>query len=167
MSNMHPRRGNSWGLDTTMDGEVLYTQPTTGNPLVHVILPESILAEGKLPGLSGTMAFFPVNAPIPLWSGNSKPTFKSTKLVDTLPEQAPSFMRRELGQKNGITAISLQNPPSNIIGHFFMERDGVTFKASKQANREKTEFITSTNLWFRPHRGHGWTGWSHVSGRFL
>ena len=44
----------------------------------------------------------------------------------------------------------ITEPTLNIIGHFFMERDGVTFTASKQANREKTEFITSTNLWFRP-----------------
>ena len=37
MEQYASRRGNSWGLDTTMEGEVLYTQPTTGNPLVHVV----------------------------------------------------------------------------------------------------------------------------------
>ncbi|MDP7105965.1 MAG: ThuA domain-containing protein, partial [Roseibacillus sp.] len=51
--------GNTWGLDTTLDGEVFYTQPTSGNPLIHVVLPEYILAQGKLPGLRGTKGLLP------------------------------------------------------------------------------------------------------------
>jgi putative membrane-bound dehydrogenase-like protein len=41
---------NTWGLAMTWDGQCFYTQPTCGKVLMHVALPESILAKGKLPG---------------------------------------------------------------------------------------------------------------------
>ncbi|MDP1592154.1 MAG: ThuA domain-containing protein, partial [Prosthecobacter sp.] len=46
------RGGNTWGLDITSDGQVFYTQPTSGNHFIHVVLPEYVLAKGKLPGVS-------------------------------------------------------------------------------------------------------------------
>uniref|UniRef100_UPI0037C5EB35 DUF7133 domain-containing protein n=1 Tax=Prosthecobacter sp. TaxID=1965333 RepID=UPI0037C5EB35 len=41
-------------------------------------------------------------------------------------------------------------PTLNIVSHFFVEKDGVTYKAHREAGREKTEFIRSKDLWFRP-----------------
>ncbi len=41
-------------------------------------------------------------------------------------------------------------PTLNIIGHFNVAKDGVSFKATKEVGREQQEFISSTNLWFRP-----------------
>ena len=40
--------GNTWGLDITWDNEVFFTQPTSGQVLMHVVVPESILARGRL-----------------------------------------------------------------------------------------------------------------------
>ncbi len=39
--------GNAFGLDITSDGEIFFGQATSGNPVQHVVLPESILAKGK------------------------------------------------------------------------------------------------------------------------
>src|SRR5439155_22835873 len=42
--------GNTWGLDISWDNEVFFTQPTSGDLLNHVVLPESVLARGQVPG---------------------------------------------------------------------------------------------------------------------
>ena len=44
--------GNTWGLDFGWDGDLFYTQPTSGDLLMHVILPESVLS--KSPGIKST-----------------------------------------------------------------------------------------------------------------
>ena len=44
------RGGNTWGLDITWDGQVFWTQPTSGTVFFHTVLPESVLAKGRLPG---------------------------------------------------------------------------------------------------------------------
>ena len=41
-------------------------------------------------------------------------------------------------------------PTLNIIHHQFVKPDGVTFTVAKEKGREETEFIRSTDLWFRP-----------------
>jgi uncharacterized protein len=58
------RGGNTWGLDITSDGQVFYTQPTSGNHFIHVVLPEYVLAKGKLPGTSGTNGMLPARADV-------------------------------------------------------------------------------------------------------
>ena len=144
------RRGNSWGLDTTMEGEVLYTQPTTGNPLVHVVLPESILAEGKLPGLSGTHGLLPGERTYPAMEWKQQAYVQIDQVGRYTAGAGTVIYEGGAWPEKWNHSYFTTEPTLNIIGHFFMERDGVTFTASKQANREKTEFITSTNLWFRP-----------------
>ena len=44
------RNGNTWGLDTTWDGQIFWTQPTSGTVFFHSVLPESVLSKGKIPG---------------------------------------------------------------------------------------------------------------------
>ena len=41
-------------------------------------------------------------------------------------------------------------PTLNIVSHFMVEPEGVTYKAKREPGREQTEFIRSKNLWFRP-----------------
>ena len=40
--------GNTWGLDVTWDNEIFFTQPTSGDLLNHVVLPEATLARGRV-----------------------------------------------------------------------------------------------------------------------
>ena len=150
MEQYASRRGNSWGLDTTMEGEVLYTQPTTGNPLVHVVLPESILAEGKLPGLSGTHGLLPGERTYPSMEWKQQAYVQIDQVGRYTAGAGTVIYEGGAWPEKWNHSYFITEPTLNIIGHFFMERDGVSFTASKQANREKTEFITSTNLWFRP-----------------
>ena len=38
------RGGNTWGLDITWNGQVFWTQPTSGTVFFHTVLPENVLA---------------------------------------------------------------------------------------------------------------------------
>ena len=40
------RGGNTWGLDITWDGQVFWTQPTSGTVFFHTVLPESGARQG-------------------------------------------------------------------------------------------------------------------------
>lgn len=40
--------GNAFGMDVTSDGELFFGQATSGNPVQHVVLPEWVLAKGKV-----------------------------------------------------------------------------------------------------------------------
>lgn len=40
--------GNAFGMDVTSDGELFFGQATSGSPVQHVVLPEWVLAKGKV-----------------------------------------------------------------------------------------------------------------------
>ena len=42
--------GNTWGLQIAWDNEVFWTQPTSGDLLMHTVMSEEQLSRGKLPG---------------------------------------------------------------------------------------------------------------------
>ena len=144
------RNGNTWGLDVTWDGQVFWTQPTSGTVFFHTVLPESVLAKGKLPGTTS-------------WKGliTNQRSFPALEW----PEQAYV----QIDQVGRFTAAAgcavyeggawpakwnysyfTTEPTLNIVHHQFVRRDGVSYSVEKEKGREETEFIRSTDLWFRP-----------------
>jgi putative membrane-bound dehydrogenase-like protein len=51
--------GNGFGIDLTSDGELFFSQATTGNPIQHVALTEKTLALGKIGNASGAISVNP------------------------------------------------------------------------------------------------------------
>ncbi|WP_395743219.1 PVC-type heme-binding CxxCH protein [Prosthecobacter sp.] len=144
------RGGNTWGLDITWDGQVFFTQPTSGTVFFHVVLPEYVLAKGKVPGTT---------------SWNGMVTHQKTYPAMSWPEQA--YVQIDLvGEFTAAAGCAIYEggawpkkwdysyfttePTLNIVHHEFVEKDGVTYKAHKEAGREETEFMRSKDLWFRP-----------------
>ncbi len=144
------RNGNSWGLETTWDGQVFWTQPTSGTVFFHTVLPESILAQGKVPGTTSAKGMI---------------VGQKTYPAMTWPEQAYV----QIDQVGAFTAAAgcavyeggawpgkwnysyfTGEPTLNIVHHQFVTPDGVSYTTAKEKGREETEFIRSTDLWFRP-----------------
>lgn len=144
------RGGNTWGLDITTNGQVFWTQPTSGTVFFHTVLPESVLAKGKLPGVTS-------------WKGMI--TNQRTYPAMTWPEQAYA----QIDQVGRFTAAAgcaiyeggawpakwnysyfTTEPTLNIVHHEFVHPDGASYSVEKEKGREETEFIRSTDLWFRP-----------------
>ena len=144
------RGGNTWGLDITWDGQVFWTQPTSGTVFFHTVLPESVLAKGRLPGTTSYKGMI---------------TGQNTYPLMTWPEQA--YVQIDLvGQFTAAAGCAVYDggawpdkwrysyftgePTLNIVHQEFVKPDGVSFTTEKEAGREQTEFMRSQDLWFRP-----------------
>ncbi len=137
---------NTWGVDVAPDGEVFFSQ-ANGNHINHVVMPEYVLARGKV---------------------GSATSFK------TIEDHKKSFPIREYDQQayvqidfvGGFTAASgaciynggawpaewnqsyfVTEPTVNLVHRDVLQPAGVTYLASKD---REAEFIASADLWFRP-----------------
>ena len=144
------RGGNTWGLDITWDGQVFWTQPTSGTVFFHILLPEHVLAKGRLPGTTS-------------WKGMI--TGENTYPLVKWPEQA--YVQIDLvGQFTAAAGCAVYDggawpdrwrysyftgePTLNIVHHQFVEPEGVSYTTRRETGREQTEFMRSSDLWFRP-----------------
>lgn len=144
------RGGNTWGLATTWDGQIFWTQPTSGTVLFHTVLPERILALGKVPGTPSAKGMI---------------VGQKTYPAISWPEQA--YVQIDLvGQFTAAAGCAIYEggawpdkwnysyfttePTINIVHHEFLKPDGVSYTSAKEMGREETEFVRSTDLWFRP-----------------
>lgn len=142
--------GNTWGLDITWDGQVFWTQPTSGTVFFHTVLPEYVLAKGKIPGTNSYKGLI---------------TGQKTYPAMSWPEQA--YVQIDLvGQFTAAAGCAIYEggawpekwnysyfttePTLNIVHHEFVKQDGVSYSVEKEKGREETEFIRSKDLWFRP-----------------
>ena len=144
------RNGNSWGLETTWDGQIFWTQPTSGTVFFHSLLPESALAKAKLPGTTS-------------WKGmiTNQRTFPAMEW----PEQA-YVQIDQVGRFTAAAGCAIYEggawpakwnysyftgePTLNIVHHQFVKPEGVSYNTTRETGREETEFMRSTDLWFRP-----------------
>ncbi len=144
------RGGNTWGLDITTDGQVFFTQPTSGNHFLHVVLPEYVLAKGKLPGVMGTNGMLPKEPTYPLMSWPEQAYVQIDQVGSYTAAAGCAIYEGGAWPAKWNYSYFCTEPTLNIVSHFFVEKDGVTYKAHREAGREKTEFIRSKDLWFRP-----------------
>jgi uncharacterized protein len=144
------RTGNTWGLDITWNGQVFWTQPTSGTVFFHTVLPESVLAKGKLTGTTS-------------WKGmiagqNTYPRTSRTEQAYVQIDQVGQFTAAagcaiydggawpEAWRYSYFTG----EPTLHIVHHQFVKPDGVSYTTEKERGREQTEFIRSNDLWFLP-----------------
>lgn len=144
------RGGNTWGLDITSDGQVFYTQPTSGNHFIHVVLPEYVLAKGKLPGVSGTNAMLPKEPTYPAMHWEQQAYVQIDQVGSYTAAAGCAIYEGGAWPAKWNYGYFTTEPTLNIVSHFMVEPDGVTYKAKREPGREQTEFIRSQNLWFRP-----------------
>jgi len=144
------RGGNTWGLDITSDGQVFYTQPTSGNHFIHVVLPEYVLAKGKLPGVMGTNGMLPKEPTYPAMHWEQQAYVQIDQVGSYTAAAGCAIYEGGVWPAKWNYGYFTTEPTLNIVSHFMVEPDGVTYKAKREPGREQTEFIRSKNLWFRP-----------------
>lgn len=144
------RGGNTWGLCMTWDGQCFWTQPTSGTVFFHTVLPESILAKGKMSGVTSWKGMM-VNQP-------SFPAMKWEQQAYVQIDQVGNFTAAagcaiyEGGswpQKWNYSYFTTE-PTISVVHHEFVHPDGVSYTCEKEKGREQTEFMRSKDLWFRP-----------------
>ena len=134
------RGGNTWGLDITWDGQVFWTQPTSGTVFFHTVLPESVLAKGRIPGTTSAKGMI---------SG------QSTYPLMTWPEQA--YVQIDLvGQFTAAAGCAIYDggawpdkwryayftgePTLNIVHQQFVTPDGVSY-TTREGSRPRTDGV--------------------------
>ncbi|HAV63384.1 MAG TPA: hypothetical protein DCY13_13585, partial [Verrucomicrobiales bacterium] len=142
--------GNTWGLQISWDNEVFWTQPTSGDLLMHTVVSENVLGRGRVPGTASYQVV--------------------SKSIKTYPpiayEQLPYVQIDQVGRFTAAAGTVIYDggawpekwnydyfttePTINLVHHQIVEPAGVTFTSHKAADREETEFITGKDYWFRP-----------------
>jgi putative membrane-bound dehydrogenase-like protein len=144
------RGGNTWGLDITWDGQVFWTQPTSGTVFFHTVLPEPILAKGKLPNTTSYKGMITGQATYPSISWPEQAYVQIDQVGQFTAAAGCAVYDGGAWPEKWHYAYFTGEPTLNIVHQQFVRPDGVTYTTEKEAGREETEFIRSTDLWFRP-----------------
>lgn len=140
--------GNSFGNEVTGDMELFHGKATNGNPIQHVVLPETILA--KVPGTTAK-AFSSVNP--------GRPVFRKD-----LPDRAPLLQIDQVGHYTAACATPVYEDsawPKEYRGNVFVAEpildvihqeklvlDGPAFKG--ELIQTNSEWLRSMDHWFCP-----------------
>lgn len=144
------RGGNTWGLDITSDGQVFYTMPTSGNHFIHVVLPEYVLAKGKMPGVVGTNGMLPGEPTHPAMHWEQQAYVQIDQVGSYTAAAGCAIYEGGTWPAKWNYGYFTTEPTLNIVSHFQVTANGASYKANREPGREQTEFIRSKNLWFRP-----------------
>ena len=142
--------GNTWGLDVAWDGEVFYTQPTSGDLLMHVVMPESALARGAAPGTASFKAMIVREKSYPLLKYDSLPYVQIDVVGGFTAAAGCALYDGGAWPAEWTSGYFTGEPTINLVHHQVIEPDGVSYKAHKVPERAQTEFMRGRDSWFRP-----------------
>ena len=134
--------GNGFGLDITSDGEILFGQATSANPLQHVVLPEWVLAKGKVGR-----------------AGSAESLMVGRKVVRSdMPSRVPYMQIDVVGGYSSATASTVQEGgawPADWNDTIFCTEpilDIIHFEKMKSGGPNITGDMTEPNReWLRSH----------------
>jgi len=145
---------NTWGCEVAPDGEILFTTATCGEPICHVVIPERVLARGQVGGLKAYLNIIEENKIYPAFDEKRQPYVQidwvgawtaatGSVIYDGgawpakwAPEDRYSFFMGEATRQ--------------LVHHEFLDPKGPTYQGRKEEGRKQTEFLASTDYWFRP-----------------
>ena len=142
--------GNTWGLGFTSDGELLWSQATSGRHIHHTVMPLWALKRGRV-GETNSYSF---------------PLDKYIDLHPAMTTEHPAYV--QVSPKGGFTAgagttpytggawpeehrnsVFVSEPTLWLTHRDKIQKDGVTYSATP--DRKKKEFMASTDLWHLPN----------------
>jgi putative membrane-bound dehydrogenase-like protein len=142
--------GNTWGLTPTWDHEIMWTQPTSGDLLMHTVMSEAALARGKVGNTSSYKIVIksPKSYPLMKWEQQA---YRQIDLVGSFTASAGCAMYDGGTWPEEYNGDYFTTEPTiNVVHHERITRQGVSYIGRKLPGREETEFIRSRDLWFRP-----------------
>ncbi|MDP1592262.1 MAG: c-type cytochrome, partial [Prosthecobacter sp.] len=105
---------------------------------------------GKLPGVSGTNGLLPREPTYPAMHWEQQAYVQIDQVGSYTAAAGCAIYEGGAWPAKWNYGYFTTEPTLNIVSHFMVEPDGVTYKAKREPGREQTEFIRSKNLWFRP-----------------
>jgi putative membrane-bound dehydrogenase-like protein len=142
--------GNTWGLQISWDNEVFWTQPTSGDLLMHTVMSENQLTRAGTRGLTSFRVASKSLDTFPLIPYDSLPYVQIDWVGKFTAAAGCVIYDGGAWPAKWNYSYFTTEPTINIVHHQFVKPDGVSFAAAREAGRETTEFIGGKNLWFRP-----------------
>jgi len=142
------KSGNCWGVDMSSDGELFFTQPTSGDLIMHVPVSDRLMAAGGLgrePSWQVMVHLRPV-----------KPLMSWEEIVENQPNDVIGSFTAACGcaiYEGGswpdawTRGYFTAEPTVHIVHHEALAAEGVSFSAAK--TREE-EFSATRDFWSRP-----------------
>ncbi len=141
---------NTWGFDFAPDGEMFYTTATCGEHLLHIVMPEKVLARGNVGGLRAS-AVIPDHQKVFPAVHHTRPPYIQIDWVGMFTAAAGSCIYNGGAWPDRFNGTHfLSEPTVSLVHNDWLKPNGVTYLAGKQPGREETEFIAGSDLWFRP-----------------
>ena len=144
------RGGNTWGLCMTWDGQCFWTQPTSGTVFFHTVLPESVLAKGKIPGTTSWKGMITGQKTFPLMKWEQQAYVQIDQVGAYTAAAGCAIYEGGAWPEKWNYSYFTGEPTINIVSHYFVKPDGVSYSVEKEKGREETEFVRSRDMWFRP-----------------
>jgi putative membrane-bound dehydrogenase-like protein len=140
--------GNCWGVDITADGELFFTQPTSGDLVMHVPVDDRLMAEGGMgsePSWQVMVHLRPV-----------KPLMSWEEIVENQPNDVIGSFTAACGAavyeggawpEEWTLGYFTCEPTVHIVHHEALSPDGVTYRAEMTRDEE---FSATRDFWSRP-----------------
>lgn len=141
------KSGNCWGVDITSDGELFFTQPTSGDLVMHVPVSDRLMAEGGMGSVPSWQVMVHLR-PV-------KPLMTWEEIVENQPNDVIGSFTAACGcavYEGGSWPDSWKlgyftaEPTVHIIHHEQLTRAGVTYTAAKTRDEE---FSATRDSWSR------------------
>jgi putative membrane-bound dehydrogenase-like protein len=144
------KNGNTWGLETTWDGQIFWTQPTSGTVFFHSLLPEAVLARGKIAGTTSYKGMMTNHPSFPLMTWPEQAYVQIDQVGRFTAAAGCAIYEGGAWPARWHYSYFTTEPTLNLVHHQFVRPDGVSYDLAREKGREETEFIRSRDLWFRP-----------------
>ncbi|MFN7138098.1 MAG: PVC-type heme-binding CxxCH protein [Limisphaerales bacterium] len=146
MEQVTSKNGNTWGLDFAWDGELFYTQ-ANGEHLHHVVMSESLLARGKIPGTMSSKCIEDHKKVFPIRNYEKQAYVQIDHVGGFTAASGGTIYNGGAWPAEWDYNHFVSEPTVNLVHRDIIKPDGVSFVATKD---QEEEFIASTDLWFRP-----------------
>jgi putative membrane-bound dehydrogenase-like protein len=145
---------NTWGCEVAPDNEIFFSTATCGEPIDHVVIPETIRARGGLPGLKSYLDIMEENKVFPPFQETREP-YVQIDWVGQFTAAAGACIYDggawpAKWEPENQYSFFLSEPTVNLFHHEFLSPRGPTYHGHKEEGRKQTEFLTSPDYWFRP-----------------
>jgi putative membrane-bound dehydrogenase-like protein len=144
---------NTWGCEIAPDGEIFFSTATCGEPILHVVLPEKTISRSGVPGVRSARPIIDENKVFPARKETRQPYVQIdwvgawTAASGSTIYDGGAWPARWQGPA---WSFFLHEPTVWLSHHEFLEPTGVTYQGRREAGRQDTHFLTSTDYWFKP-----------------
>jgi len=141
---------NTWGFDFAPDGEMFYSTATCGEHLLHVVMPEKIVARGNIGGIRAS-AVLPDHQKVATLVHPTRQPYLQIDWVGMFTAAAGACVYNGgAWPEPWNRSIFIHEPTVCLVHNDMVTPNGATYVARKEAGHEDAEFLAGSDIWFRP-----------------